>query len=319
MSSSGGTFAPAAAGARAGPLIGRRSSPASRSALRSKAWAETRLPPAARPPSSPSSTNWNRRARVIGCMSPPRSIIAPWPAKMEWLLSPGATTARVTPAARLMPIAIACGLTAGAMSSAALNGEAEAEMSFEAPAASTSDRPIREKPATTPGVTHLPCASTIVAPAGTATLAPAATTRPSRITTMPLSIGSLPSPITTRPPTKAVVWAVAGTAARKAAQANRTVRVERSRDTQPSAAEAMLLFRSSAADALFSLRSKGSLDFARDERRVRARSAEPLAKADHFVSPSPGWPSSKSLTGRRCGSRMSYMSAPSIQTCCGRV
>ena len=39
----------------------------------------------------------------------------------------------------------------------------------------------------------------------------------------------------------------------------------------------------------------------------------------HFVSPSPGWPSSKSLTGRSRGLLMSYISAPSIQTCCGRV
>src|SRR6185369_14524552 len=38
---------------------------------------------------------------------------------------------------------------------------------------------------------------------------------------------------------------------------------------------------------------------------------------DHFVSPSPGWPSSKSLTGRRFGSLASYISAPSIQTICG--
>ena len=41
------------------------------------------------------------------------------------------------PAARLMPIAIACGLTAGAMSNAALNGEPDAWMSFDALAASS--------------------------------------------------------------------------------------------------------------------------------------------------------------------------------------
>ena len=41
--------------------------------------------------------------------------------------------------------------------------------------------------------------------------------------------------------------------------------------------------------------------------------------ADHFVSPSPGWPSSKSLTGRRLGSFMSYISAPSTHTRSGRV
>ena len=41
--------------------------------------------------------------------------------------------------------------------------------------------------------------------------------------------------------------------------------------------------------------------------------------ADHFTSPSPGWPSSKSLTGRRLGSLASYISAPSIHTRSGRV
>ena len=40
---------------------------------------------------------------------------------------------------------------------------------------------------------------------------------------------------------------------------------------------------------------------------------------DHLTSPSPGWPSSKSLTGRRLGSLASYISAPSIQTRSGRV
>ena len=38
----------------------------------------------------------------------------------------------------------------------------------------------------------------------------------------------------------------------------------------------------------------------------------------HFTSPSPGWPSSKSLTGRRLGSSASNISAPSIQTFSGR-
>lgn len=39
----------------------------------------------------------------------------------------------------------------------------------------------------------------------------------------------------------------------------------------------------------------------------------------HFTSPSPGWPSSKSETGRRFGSLASYSSAPSTQTISGRV
>ena len=54
------------------------------------------------------------------------------------------------------------GLIAGATSIAALNGELLAWTSLVASTASTSIRPIREKPATMPGVTHLPRASTTV-------------------------------------------------------------------------------------------------------------------------------------------------------------
>jgi len=126
----------------------------------------------------------------------------------------GETTARVTPAARLTAIALASGLIAGATSIAALNGEVAAWVSLVASTASTSTRPIREKPAMTPVVTHLPRASTTCAPAGTGTFAPAATTRPSRMTTVPPSIGSEPSPMTTRPPVIAMVWAFAERAAK---------------------------------------------------------------------------------------------------------
>ena len=42
-------------------------------------------------------------------------------------------------------------------------------------------------------------------------------------------------------------------------------------------------------------------------------------RADHFTSPSPDCPSSKSLTGRRLGSIASNSSAPSIHTFSGRV
>ena len=197
-------------------------------------------------------------------MSPPRSITAPWPAKIERPVA-GETTARVTPAARLIAIVEACGLIAGTTSSAALNGEVFAVASLVGSTASTSTMPIREKPATTPGVTQRPLASIRSALAGTATLAPAATTRPSRTSTVPPSIGGEPSPITTRPPVIATVWAAAGAAASAAMPAR--------------------------------------------------RSGEP----SQCTSPSPGWPSSKSLTGRSRGLFMSYIIAPSIQTCCGRV
>src|SRR3546814_8110520 len=81
---------------------------------------------------------------------------------------------------------------------AALNGEPLACVSLVGSTASTSTRPTREKPATSPGATHLPVASTIVASAGTATPAPAAAMRPSRMTTVPPSTGAEPSPKATR-------------------------------------------------------------------------------------------------------------------------
>ena len=56
-------------------------------------------------------------------------------------------------------IEAACGLIAGATSIAALNGELFAWVSLVASTASTSTRPIREKPATMPGVTQRPVAS----------------------------------------------------------------------------------------------------------------------------------------------------------------
>ena len=96
------------------------------------------------------------------------------------------------------------GLIAGATSIAALNGELAAETSLVGLTWSTSTRPMREKPATMPGVTQRPCASTMVAPAGTATPRPAATTRPFVMTTVPPSIGGVPSPTTTRPPVIAI-------------------------------------------------------------------------------------------------------------------
>ena len=52
-------------------------------------------------------------------------------------------------------------------------------------------------------------------------------------------------------------------------------------------------------------------------RRGREKQANNGA-ADHFTSPSPGWPSSKSLTGRFFGLLASYISAPSIHTLSGR-
>ena len=62
-----------------------------------------------------------------------------------------------------------------------------------------------------PGVTHLPLASTTCAPAGSfMRMSPAATTRPSRITTVPFGIGSEPSPSATRAAGDGEVCAAAG-------------------------------------------------------------------------------------------------------------
>ena len=69
-----------------------------------------------------------RAARVTGSMSAPVSITAPCPAKML-LPAVGATTARVTPSARLTAIGVSSGLIAGATSIAALNGPSSSALS----------------------------------------------------------------------------------------------------------------------------------------------------------------------------------------------
>jgi hypothetical protein len=93
------------------------------------------------------------------------SITAPWPAKM---LRPCRRDDRAGDAAGAVDRdREGRGLIAGATSIAALNGELSLETSLVASTASTSTRPSREKPATMPGVTHLPVASTTCAPAGT--------------------------------------------------------------------------------------------------------------------------------------------------------
>ncbi len=159
----------------------------------------------------------------------------------------GETTARVTPAARLTAIELACGLIAGATSIAALNGEALAWVSLVASTASTSRSPIREKPATTPAVTHLPRASITLAPAGTATLAPGG---------------------------------------------------DHAAVTQDNGAALDRL--GAVADHDASAGDRGGLGGRRDRDEGEEECERP-----HFTSPSPGWPSSKSLTGRRRGSFMS--------------
>ena len=68
-------------------------------------------------------------------------------------------------------------------------------------------------------------------------------------------------------------------------------------------------------------RGVGDREVLRGERRGEAASAARGGEergAPHLTSPSPGWPSSKSLTGRRAGSSASNISAPSIQTFSGR-
>ena len=162
-----GTSSPKSVSGRADDRPGMRaSSPsfiASRSALRNRTCAATRLPPAIRPPCSPNATIWKARGRITALGSAPRSMIAPWPAKME---ADGdvVVAARVTPAARWTRMCCELGLTAGATSSAALKGELRAELSFDSPTPPTSSRPSVVIAATIPGVTQAPWPSIAVAP-----------------------------------------------------------------------------------------------------------------------------------------------------------
>ena len=130
----------------------------------------------------PARRTGSARAAVIGSMSAPVSMTAPWPAKML-LPATGATIARVTPSARLTAMVEASGLIAGATSIAALNGPLPARCRRDPSAPrSTSARPSREKPATMPGVTHLPVrVDDLARRRERATDGPAATMRPLRI------------------------------------------------------------------------------------------------------------------------------------------
>ena len=127
----------------------------------------------------------------------------------------------MTPPSRSLAIAVESGLIEVATSIDALNGEVRADRSFDSSTPSASSSPRSLGPVTIPGDTHLPRASTTVAPAGTATPAPAATMRPSLKTTVPFGIGCDPSPSATVPPVIATVCAERG-AAINAAAASRT-------------------------------------------------------------------------------------------------
>ena len=161
--------------------------------------------------------NWKARGRVTASMSAARSMTAPCPPK----IAPdarGATTARVNPSARLMPIDRLRGLTAGTTSSAALKGDVRARLSSVSCTPSTSTIPKRLNPAKMPGDTQRPSASMVRTPAGTATPVPAATTRPPRMTTVPPSTGPDPSPMTRRALVIATSCAAAGSAKAVAAR-----------------------------------------------------------------------------------------------------
>jgi len=128
----------------------------------------------------------------------------------------------VTPATRSSSILTEWGLMAVDMSIAALKGEASLALSLLSSTPPTSTRPRSVGPEMMPAAIHLPRASMRVASAGMTTLAPAATIRPSRNTTVPFSIGAEPSPMASVPPVTATVWAIAG--AHVAAVASRAIR-----------------------------------------------------------------------------------------------
>ena len=118
----------------------------------------TRLPPAIRPPYSPSATTWKARACVTASGSAPRSITAPCPPKIE-LEGSVTVAARVMPEARCTRMCCEEGLITGATSSAALNGAPPARVSFDSLTAPTSHRPRLVRVAKMPGVTQAPFAS----------------------------------------------------------------------------------------------------------------------------------------------------------------
>ena len=156
-------------------------------------------------------------------------------------------------------------MTAGATSIAAPNGPPFALSSVvPSPPRSISVRPRREKPATMPGVTHLP-----------------------------LRVDHL--------------------------RAVRDCDVDAGRG-DPAVADDDGAARDRLGPVAERDRPAGDGDGLRGKRAaLQLRSSAATSEPDHFTSPSPGWPSSKSLTGRSRGLPLKYISAPSIHTRSGRA
>ena len=187
---------------------------ASSSASRRRSIAPPRAPPERSAPLAPSTATIATRGRstmLIGSTgSPPRWITAARPAMSEPPGS-GSTAARVIPSIRVTATGVVSGSRPSTTSKAAVMRSSSSELSVVAGTALISTTPSWLAESKRPGVTHLPAASTTRAPAGTATPVPTAAILPSRITTVPFSIGG-PETVYTLPPVMATVSAAAGAA-----------------------------------------------------------------------------------------------------------
>ena len=116
---------------------------------------------------------------------------AAWP---QIMLSPGSAndpgTANVvvTPSIRLTAMSVDAGLRPSRTLNAAATSLPRCVYSLVPCTTWISRSPIWPAPSIRPGVTHLPDASMLVAPAGTARLVPTAAIRPSRMSTVALLI-----------------------------------------------------------------------------------------------------------------------------------
>ena len=169
----------------------------------------------------------------------------------------------MTPPARATAMPPSRPFSAGTTSSEAENGDLRASVSFAWRTPSTSSMPRSLLPTISPGVTVLPAASMIVAPAGAGTGADA---------------------------DDAPAVDDDGRVVERRAVAGHHCRVD---DGE---------------------RGGGERGGRGGGQQRGGEGREQL----HLTSPVPGWPSSKSVRGRRCKSAASYITAPSIHTVSGR-
>src|SRR5690606_30382610 len=123
----------------------------------------------------------------IACTLVPGTFLSVTPRPPNRLAEPGRICSEVTPPASAAAKPGSCGQTECSAQTLAVTGEVASLPSLCARTPGLGYTPRCECTSMMPGVTHLPVASTRVAPAGSSSPAPTATMRPSAISTSAFS------------------------------------------------------------------------------------------------------------------------------------